>query len=149
MQVEGVGMGNQLSCIFADIFMHKFERELLDSCLSMFKPLFYRRYVDDAFVLFKDSYHCDQFLQYPNSLHNNIKFTNELLENNNQLSFWDTIIIRDDNRSHTGVFRKKIFTGLGQNFYSSCFYHFKLNSLATLLNRPSFSQRRRFSLWLF
>ncbi|XP_064109604.1 uncharacterized protein LOC135217568 [Macrobrachium nipponense] len=69
VQVDGVGMGNPLSCTFADIFMFKFEQELLDNCPASFKPLFYRRYVDDTFRLFRDHHHCDLFLEYANASH--------------------------------------------------------------------------------
>ncbi|XP_066969141.1 uncharacterized protein [Macrobrachium rosenbergii] len=43
VQVDGVGMGNPLSCTFADIFMFTFEQQLLDICPASFKPLIYRR----------------------------------------------------------------------------------------------------------
>ena len=56
-------------------------------------------------------------------------------ENNNQLSFLDILVSRENNQSITGIFRKKTFTGLGLNYFSHCPRLFKLNSCKTLLFR--------------
>ena len=50
--------------------------------------MFYRRYVDDIFVLFRKEEHLKLFLNYINSCPENIKFTSEK-ETNNKLSFLD------------------------------------------------------------
>ena len=107
---------------------------MLDDCPLRFHPLFYSRYVDDTFVLFKGEYEADLFLDYVNTLHPNMKFTIEK-EENNCLSFLDVQVYRQDDSFNTTIFRKKTFTGLGSNFYSSCYFNFKINSIFTLLNR--------------
>ena len=63
-QCDGLGMGLPQSPVFADIFMshHKEQINWLSNCPSNFKPVFYRRYVDDTFVLFTDKSHAAQFL---------------------------------------------------------------------------------------
>ena len=63
-----------------------------------FKPVFYRRYVDDIFVLFRKEEHLKLFLNYFNSCHENIKFTSEK-ETNNKLSFLDIETSRDKTSS--------------------------------------------------
>ena len=45
------------------------------------------------------------------------------------------MVFRFQDHFNTTFYRKKTFTGLGANFYSHCFYNFKLNSLFTLLHR--------------
>ena len=55
----------------------------IDKCPEEFKPVFYRRYVDDICVLFRKEEHIKLFLNYFNSCHENIKFTPEK-ETNNQ-----------------------------------------------------------------
>ena len=40
-----------------------------------FKPLYYRRYLDDIFPVFKEKHHSKQFLDYINAMHINIIFT--------------------------------------------------------------------------
>ena len=60
------------------------ETLISDNCPSDFKPIFYRRYVDDTFILFRDPSHVAKFLDYLNSQHSCIKFTVDI-ENINQL----------------------------------------------------------------
>ena len=69
-----------------------------------FKPVFYERYVDDIFVLFRKEEQLQLFPNYFNSCHENIKFTSEK-ESNNKLSFLDIEISRDKNQpTFSGVF---------------------------------------------
>ena len=133
-QVDGMAMGSPLRPTFANIFMCFLEKLILDQCPLSFKPIYYRRYVDDTFVLFKEKCHAQLFLDFINSFHRNIKFTMDV-ESNGQLPFLDILVSRMDNQFCTGVFRKKTFTGLGLNFFSHCSFSFKLNSCKTLLFR--------------
>ena len=133
-QIDGMAMGSPLGPTFANIFMCSLEEDMLDNCPLAFHPLFYRRYVDDTFLLFRSKMDADTFLEYVNSIHRNINFTIEY-ECSNQLPFLDILVYRDNDHFNTSVFRKKTFTGLGSNFYSHCFFNFKLNSLSTLIHR--------------
>ena len=63
-QVDGVAMGSPLGPLFANIFMSFHEKDWLHNCPSSFKPLLYRRYVDDYFLLFRRSEHVQLFLTY-------------------------------------------------------------------------------------
>ena len=42
-----------------------------------FKPVYYKRFGDDIFVLFRSPYHLEKFNEYLNRKDANIKFTNE------------------------------------------------------------------------
>ena len=86
-QVDGVAMGSPLGPTLANAFLCFYEKLWLSDCPPAFKPLFYRRYVDDCFLLFKDQSHVGRFLEYLNLKHPNIKFTVET-ENNNAISFF-------------------------------------------------------------
>ena len=133
-QIDGMAMGSPLGPTFANIFMCHLEDIILDQCPVTFKPVFYKRYVDDTFLLFKEKHHATLFLNFLNSFHQNIKFTMEQ-ESHNQLSFLDIIISRSNNQFLTGIFRKKTFSGLGLNFFSYCPFLFKINSCKTLVSR--------------
>ena len=133
-QVDGLGMGLPLGPTFANIFMCYHEEKWLDACPQEFKPIFYRRYVDDTFVLFRDRDHAGKFLNYMNSQHNSIKFTLEV-ESNNHLPFLDIDVNRTHDALVTSVYRKPTFTGLGLSFFSSCSLRFKINAINTLLFR--------------
>ena len=133
-QVDGVAMGSPLGPVLANIFMCYLEETIFSQHSSSCRPVYYKRYVDDTFILFRNKASAEIFLDYANSLHPNINFTIEH-ETNNCLPFLDVLITRRDSNFSTSVFRKKTYTGLGSNFYSSCFLNFKLNSILTLLHR--------------
>ena len=66
-QLEGLGMGFPLGPTFANIFMCFMEQKWLSDCPLDFKPVYYRRYIDDTFLLFRDKSHVTHFLNYLNS----------------------------------------------------------------------------------
>ena len=133
-QIDGVAMGSPLGPVLANIFMCHLEDILFSQCSPAFRPVFYRRYVDDTFLLFRYKFDAEQFLEFANSIHDDINFTIEC-EENECLSFLDILITRYNQHFSTSVYRKKTYTGLGSNFYSACFYNFKINSICTLLHR--------------
>ena len=133
-QVDGMAMGSPLGPTFANIFMCHLEELFFDQCSSSYNPVFYKRYVDDTFVLFKEKRHATLFLDFINSFHPNIKFTMDI-ESDNQLPFLDIMVSRSDGVFVTGIFRKKTFTCLGLNYFSHCPFSFKLNSCKTLISR--------------
>ena len=87
-QFEGFAMGSPLSAPMAILFLCHHEEQWLHECPQEFKPLLYRRYVDDTFLVFQKHHHLDVFLKYINSKHQNIKFTMER-EFDNKISFLD------------------------------------------------------------
>ena len=127
-------MGNSLGPVYEDCFIGFCERIWLSDCPSSFKPLFYRRYVDDTFLIFKDSSHVELFFEYFNTRHPNITFTYEI-EQNNELPFLDILICRNGGKFVTSVYRKSTYTGLGLNYLSFSPKLFKFNSIHTLINR--------------
>ena len=127
-------MGLPLGPTLANIFMCNFESLWLSSCPPEFKPVVYRRYVDDTFVLFRHPSHAPLFLDYINSKHANIHFTMEK-EQNFILPFLDVSVHRSNNSFQTSVFRKTTFSGLGMSYFSFCCKIFKLNSVKTLIHR--------------
>ena len=102
--------------------------------LILLNQFFYRRYVDDTFLIFNDLSHVESFHNYLNSKHPNIKFTYEI-EQDRKLSFLDIEIFRQHGKFMTSVFRKSTFTGLGLNFLSYSPSLYKLNSIRTLISR--------------
>ncbi|MEL6606368.1 MAG: reverse transcriptase domain-containing protein [Cyanobacteria bacterium J06614_10] len=133
-QIDGISMGSCLGPTYANTFMCHHESKWLTDCPLTFKPIYYRRYVDDTFLIFKHPDHIKLFLEYLNSKHNNIKFTCER-EVDGSLPFLDINIKKHGNGFKTNVFRKPTHTGLGLNWYSFCPDIYKINSIKTLLNR--------------
>ena len=69
-QVDGVAMGSPLGPTLANLFMNHMEKKWLEECPLSFKPVLYRRYVDDSFLLFKSIDHLELFHSYLNSILN-------------------------------------------------------------------------------
>ena len=133
-QVEGLGMGLPLGPTFANLFLCYHEEKWLENCPNSYKPAYYRRYIDDTFLLFKKQDHVKSFLEYLNSQHPNIKFTCEE-ESDCSLSFLDVSVKKINNIFETSVFRKATFFGLGTSYFSFCSSRFKSNILSTLISR--------------
>ena len=112
------------------------EQKWLSKCPKEFKPILYKRYVDDTFLLFKDPSHVDQFLDFVNNKHTNIKFTKEI-ENNGELPFLDIRVYKNINTGlfETYIYRKKTFTGLSSNFFSCEPLIYKIYAIKTLVYR--------------
>ena len=51
-QIDGVAMGSPLRPTFASIFLRYYKQIRLKNCPYEFKPVIYKRYVDDTFLLF-------------------------------------------------------------------------------------------------
>ena len=74
-QIDGIAMGLPLGPSLANAFLCHYEKLWLDSCPPEFKPIVYRRYVDDIFVLFKSKDYLLLLAEYMNTRHKNLKFT--------------------------------------------------------------------------
>lgn len=133
-QVDGISMGSCLGPVFANAFMCKKEVDWLNDCPAQFKPIYYKRYVDDLFLIFKDEVANQGFYEYINRQHDHINFTCEN-EVSGSLAFLDVLVSKTETGIVTGVYRKRTFTGLGLNWYSYCPEIYKINSIKTLLNR--------------
>ena len=133
-QIDGVAMGSPLGPTYANTFMSFNEEKWLNDCPLDFKPILYRRYVDDTFLVFKESAHVNQFLEYLNNKHPKIKFTCDL-EQNDKLNFLDVQLLKANNKIHTSIYRKPTFTAVGLNWFDGGPINFKINSIKTLLNR--------------
>ena len=81
-QTDGVAMGSLLRPTFTNIFLSYHEQIWLKNCPCEFKPVIYKRYVDDTSLLFRSKDHIEKFRCYLNCQHPNIKFTSEIKENN-------------------------------------------------------------------
>ena len=133
-QIDGVAMGSPLGPALANIFMCNFENKWLKDCPHSLKPVFYRRYVDDIFVLFSSLDQAEKFKKYLSSKHPNINFSLEK-ENEGRSSFLDVNIFREKERFVTNVYGKKTFSGVYTNFHSFIPETYKTGLIKSLLFR--------------
>ena len=95
-------MGSPLAPTLANAFLCHYEKIwLINECPSQFKPVVYRRYVDNIFVLFKSKEHLKPCVNYMNSKHN-IKFTFEI-EDSKNLSYLHVKIARKNEWFFTSI----------------------------------------------
>ena len=104
-----------LGSTLANIFMCCYECKWLRDCCNDFKPVFYRRYVDDILALFSFPDHADKFKEYLSSKHPNKNFSIEK-EKDGCLPFLDVNIFRENEKFATNVYRKENFSGIYKSF---------------------------------
>jgi hypothetical protein len=87
LQINGTAMGTKMAPSYANIFMGKFEKQLLESSIE--RPLSWYRSIDDVDMRWTQSdEELQNFLSRANNLHPSIKFTHEI--SNTTISFLDT-----------------------------------------------------------
>ena len=126
-------MGSPLAPVLANLFMGHHEQHWLiqKEALSV---LFYKRYVDDIFCIFKTSEQADKFLDFLNTRHKNIKFTIEK-EQDQKLPFLDVLITKTSNNRITTNYKKSTDTGLLTNYFSFIPTRYKLGLVKTFADR--------------
>ena len=134
IQTDGVSMGSPLGPTLANVFLCHWELDWLKKCPKQFKPLYYKRFMDDTFLLFKCQNDVKKFHKYIGSRHKNMKFTFEI-ESGNCLAFLDVLITRDGKNISTSLYRKPTFSGIYSNFSSFMPINYKKGLVFTLLYR--------------
>ena len=107
-QTDGTAMGSSLSPTVANIFMEDFENTAIATFHLQSK--IWKRYVDDTFVIWPhNNSSLQEFLSHINGLHDRIKFTMEI-ENNNSIAFLDVLVTKNNSRLTTTAYRKPTHT---------------------------------------
>ena len=127
-------MGSPLGLALANAFLYHHERKCLRECPVSYAPIFYKRYVDDIFVLLKSENHVNNLLFSLNCKHPNIRFSCEI-EKDRSLASLDTDVDRGNNKFETSVHRKSTFSGVYTNYRSFIATEYKSSLITTLLYR--------------
>ena len=133
-QLDGVAMGSPLGRALANAFLYHHERKCLRECPVSYAPIFYKRYVDDIFVLLKSENHVNNLLFYLNRKHPNIRFTCDI-ENERSPALLDIDVYRGNNKFETSVHRKSTFSGVYNNDRSFVATECKSSLITILLYR--------------
>ena len=76
LQKFGTAMGSKLAPAYANTFMGQLEKSILDT--SPLKPLYYKRYIDDIFMIWPYSENeLTHFIEHMNQANKSIQFTHE------------------------------------------------------------------------
>ena len=107
----------------------------LNSVLRNLNQFFYRRYVDDIFVLFESAEQLSKFRDYFNARHPNMSFSFEQEKKNGKLSFLDVEVSPEKGKFVTTVYRKPPFSGVYTHFESFLPTLYKFGMIYTLVYR--------------
>ena len=103
--MEGLPMGSSLSPFMAELFMDNMEKTIHKTKYKTSIGL-WLRYVDDVLVIWKSSLvELEDFLQYLNSIHDNLKFTLEV-EQKGMINYLDMSLHNTGNSINIGVYHK-------------------------------------------
>ena len=109
-QTQGAAMGSPVSPVIANIYMESFEDRALSSAVN--PPRWWKRYVDDTFVILKKE-HREEFLLHINSVDQSIQFTTEEAREDGSMPFLDMMVTpQEDGTLVTKVYRKPTHTDL-------------------------------------
>ena len=111
LQKFGTAMGSKLAPAYANTFMGKLEKSFLEK--SPLKPIYYRRYIDDIFMIWPHSpSELDNFITHMNSANPSIQFTHK--KDSQEITFLDVTVYKkacpDDNNQCTLQFKTHIKT---------------------------------------
>lgn len=112
IQEDGLAMGSPLSSIMAEVYLNHVENLhiLSDKNPQKDKILFYKRYVDDIFLIFNgNTRQLEVLCKYVNGLTPKLKFTLET-ECTGTLNFLDLTIKKKDNKLQFSIYRKPTTT---------------------------------------
>ena len=95
--------GTRIAPNYVIIFMHKIETELLQK--SPLQTSFFKRFIDDIFLIWPHGEELQKSLQMINHHHKTIKFTEE--HSNKEIPFLDTLVYKENGKLLTKVYHKK------------------------------------------
>ena len=115
-----VAMGSPVGPTLTNAFLCYHEIIYLQICSSELKPVMYRRYIDDTFLLFCPKHHIEKLKKYLNRRHRNISFTSKT-ESKNFASFLDIKRSKFKNKFTASVYHKPTFSEVFQSFTSKLY----------------------------
>ncbi|CAN7976819.1 unnamed protein product, partial [Ixodes persulcatus] len=125
LQISGTAMGTKMAPNYANIFMAELEGRFLAD--RPIQPYFYRRYIDDIFMIWTGTEdELNTFISEYNSVHSSIRFTHNVSQQ--AISFLDVTVEIQDNKLSTKLYRKPTDRQQYLN-YDSCHPRHCKNSL--------------------
>ena len=126
-------MGNPLAPTLANFLLGHLETGLFKDCNTIDQPVFYTRYVDDIFCVFRKDCDYRLFQARLNSLHSSLKFTHEM--GGEAMSFLDTFVRLQPGGVSSTVYRKPTNTNVLLNSTAVAPTSWKTGLMKCLLNR--------------
>jgi uncharacterized protein (UPF0335 family) len=128
-------MGSPISSTVAEILLQYIENTHIKHLIESRNIIYYARYVDDIFVIYDiTKASIDEIQQYADRIHKNLKLT-ITQENNNQISFLDLLITRQNHKLDIDIYRKSTTTDTTINYTSNHPIEHKLAAYRSYINR--------------
>ena len=103
LQIGGTGMGTRVAPTLANLFMGHFEETHVYT--QSLQPSLWVRFIDDIFLIWPHGKPAlERFIDTLNNSHRTIKFSSHISDE--QVSFLDTLVIKDDNTLYTSLYTK-------------------------------------------
>ena len=139
LQHEGVSMGSPLGPLIADIFLIHLEKKLMNE-LEMNGIVYYRRFVDDTFVIARNDADEKKIQSIMNKFDKSVQFTYEQEQPlDRSISFLDVTVICQRTKStswfKTKIYRKDTFTGLITKYTSFVPHEYKRSAISAMAYR--------------
>ena len=125
-QIMGTAMGTPMAPNYANLFMAKFEEDLITSYYTAtgFKPLVWYRYIDDIYLIWTyGEEELQKFLQYADNfsrmknMKSEIRF--EVNQSEKEVNFLDVSVTMENGQLRTSLFSKPTDAHLYLNYSSS------------------------------
>ena len=129
MQKDGVAMGSNLGPTLAAFAMDLVETKL------PFRPIYFRRYVDDIFAIFNSESDASSYLTLLNSCHSNLQFTMEKQNSEGSLRYLDVDVSIHHNTIKTVWTLKSTNTGRYTPFHAHSPLRYKKAAIRALVYR--------------
>ncbi|CAF4860100.1 unnamed protein product [Rotaria socialis] len=135
-QIDGVSMGSPLAPLLAEIFLQEFERKN-SSLLQELGIVYWKRYVDDTFVLLSSQFTTKHVCAELSKCHPSIQFTSEEEDPTTlTLPFLDVLVRRKPGADfQTCMYRKPTFSGLMTKWSSFVPKRYKYSAISTIIYR--------------
>ncbi|CAF1451867.1 unnamed protein product [Adineta steineri] len=143
LQHNGVSMGSPLGPLMADIFLVNLEKKLMDELYANGVE-YYRRFVDDTFIITKKDANEKKIQAILNSFDEAVQFTYEPASKiDHSICFLDVKITPQSKKTHslswfeTNIYRKDTFTGSILKYSSFVPLEYKQNAISSMVYRAT------------
>jgi hypothetical protein len=104
LQIKGTAMGTPFAVVYSCIFLHHHEQSILNT-LS-FQPLYFKRFIDDIFIIVQTKQQATEFINSYTSINKNITLTHDVGES---VNFLDLTIFKGPRFNTSNLLDIKIY----------------------------------------
>jgi hypothetical protein len=135
IQKDGLAMGSPASSLLSEVFLQKLEHTNLPQIAKKLNLIDYFRYVDDILIVYDNQHtNLENITQEFNTMHRNIRLTNET-EVNKEIHYLDITITRESDNVRIAIFRKPTHTDTIIPYHSNHPPQHKYAAIKFLYNR--------------